>query len=657
MEAYINDNFLLLSDKNKIIINDENVKYKAYFIACIMEKNVINFKKLIYENEININHLFKLNRTGLMIASAYNDNIQIIEFLINHININNANINGVSPLMYACSLNKIQIIQVLINNGASLKQQNKNGYDYFLLACALNTRLEVIIYLSKIANINIKNNNDENGFLIACQSNENEKIIKYLATKIDINCKTKKNDSCFMVACAYNNVKVVHALSKISINFNDKNYYGNNAFICACLKNNRIDVIEYIIKNAEELSIEISNKINLCVKNYEILKYLHHEIKMDFNENNGFLTACKYVKNIDMFEYIIKHISIDEMMIKNGLNIACARENMNAIEYLINKYRLSEENMDEIFINVCNGYNYNVFKYFVDDLKMDINKLDMTKCNIKNLQIFNYLEDKVYICIKEMDYHNEGELNSYFYNSGYLVFMKNVKKFMNLLNKEQMEIYDCIKKCDNYTKIFNYIIKNELKGDIMLCGKRRFTIEQLIIMHKHGIKTKLFHNNKINAKCIKNCTYEELLLLIKHGIRLKITNKNDNKFDAKIKINGKIYEINKKKLIEECDTLAQLFEYELKNEKEIEINIDEDDIVINEFLYVMHNKRIRNNGMIVELCKMMDKYPLKSITIENVDCILYDEYEEIHLNYYVSLVKRYRVPLLLRRIIGLTKYH
>jgi len=168
-------------------------------------KDIIIF--LYNKMRFNIN-MTDYNQWSIFTFACYNNNLELVQFLVNKVNVNIQDKIGMTPFMIACSNNNLDIVKYLYDkvNIYILDKQNKNA----LMVASYNGHLDVVKFLVENTNLDINSQSifSMTPFLYAIYENRLD-VVKYLYDKCNI--YTKEND-CLSLAYNFNNTEIIHFL-------------------------------------------------------------------------------------------------------------------------------------------------------------------------------------------------------------------------------------------------------------------------------------------------------------------------------------------------------------------------------------------------------------------------------------------------------------
>lgn len=124
--------------------------------------------------------------------------------------------------------------------------------------------------------------------------------------------------------------------------------------------------------------------------------------------------------------------------------------------------------------------------------------------------------------------------------------------------------------------------------------------------------------------------------------------------DTELIVNNIKYGINKNIFKFQCPVLGDLIDNEFVDEKEKEINISEGrDLEIKIFLDLIHNTNFHSIGKmnvrnLIGLSKIIDRYPIKNLTIYELEPFLCDSFEQCYREVYLTLCERYNLKDLIK---------
>jgi len=263
-----------------ININYINVNNEVNaLIVCCMEGNLNILKKLMCDPRTNINCKTEYDLTLFLLSCQYNY-LDIVDYFISiNMSVNNVDFLNNNALIIACYEENFEIIKYLIENtNINIDHKNNFGNNVLLVACYEN-HIEIVKYLLEETNIdiNIKNNLGNNILMISCLNN-NLEILLYLIdnTEIDINTFNNYGDTIMSIAIDNGNFEILNKLIKNKRIALDKIRLFNNIYysILDILLNIKVDnvnmykIIEYIIYNTEiRIQKKIADNLNYNIKN------------------------------------------------------------------------------------------------------------------------------------------------------------------------------------------------------------------------------------------------------------------------------------------------------------------------------------------------------------------------------------------------------
>lgn len=532
---YIKRNFDSLPNYYKKFLKNEIIGFKAFMISCIIESNVGVIFDIIEKTFVNVNRCDCNKNNGLIIASGFNNNIEIIKFLLNVCNINEINKNGDNAFTFACKNNvNVDIIKLLCDSGINLNIVNKCGDNALTILCDNNST---------------KFSNFSEGLII----NEMLSVIKYFIEDmgIDVDQKNHEGNNCLMLTCKYEeNFEIVKYLCEISKDlFNFKNKNGDNAIFMACYFNNNLNIIRYLAEGFL-VDTKILNKFkdNLFTyacqnnKNKFVLKYLAGNLGINIkhaniNGYNGFVSACRYNNNLIIIKCLVEEICADV-----GHKSLSGWTGINYV------------------------YSAEIIKYLIEGGYSNINEL---KCELNN------------------------EVKNYMIESGYIVFVEDVKN-VDIIEEDMMAILN-IKKFKkiskvNVNKVYEFIIKYGLKGHIL------------------------------NKKLILKLRYDQLLILINQGIKIEKGIKGMQKL-----VNGIVFDDDIK--------------YDITGPYGVIINNKNYDD-LNNFTAMQ----------IIEFCHMVEKNNIENVNVEALEFYLCKTYLKKYNNFYINFTQKHKLYNLLAEL-------
>ena len=287
-----------------------NIEFLNLFKRC---KTVNEVKKFIELYKPDVHFVDEGKNNAFMYACPYNQNLDIIKYLVNDIkiDIHRRNKNGNNGLMLACKMNNcLEIIQYLIEDlQMTLNSKNEFGLNPFLIACMRNANPKIIKYLSKQdTDINYSNQNI-NGLLYACMRNENPEVIECLINDIGMNRDQLDimGNNGFILACTKNsNVSVIKKLIELNYDIHYKNLANINGFIYAC-STEHMNVIKYLIEETETCVHFLMNTNQITTQVADKIKKLDHCFQYffcnSFNDSKK-ITIIKYLIEKKWTSYI-----------------------------------------------------------------------------------------------------------------------------------------------------------------------------------------------------------------------------------------------------------------------------------------------------------------------------------------------------------------
>ena len=231
----IRDN-IIKTGENKTLINackKNDIETVEYILHYSFDRNILNnllkyiTKDIIIflqkKKNFNIN-IIDYNRWNIFTFACYNNNLNLVKFLINKINVNLRDKIGMTPFMIACSNNNLDIVKYLHDkvNIYTLDKQKKNA----LMVACYNGHLDIVKFLVENTNLDI---NSQCIYSLTpilysiCEGHLH--IIKYLYDKCNIYTKV----DCLLFAYKTQNTKIIHFLlfneiKKLNILSNDLIY-------------------------------------------------------------------------------------------------------------------------------------------------------------------------------------------------------------------------------------------------------------------------------------------------------------------------------------------------------------------------------------------------------------------------------------------------
>lgn len=232
---------------------------KAFFLACMYEKNIEIIKTIVEEN-INLNDSCYCN--AFLYACEYNTNLNVIKFLVSDL-----------KMEFNC--------------------ENDNEENGFLVACKNNSNVNIIKYLVNVLKFNIlcTNKYNVNGFLLACSYNKSVEVVKYLINDLHLNTIKQNNyiERGIIEAIDYeNNIEIIKFLiEEFEINFDNDEFRFSIIFQNSLTKLSR-EIILYLIEIV---------RFNMChFSLYCLLNKIFHVTNYRFYLNTPFLNNVKNKK-------------------------------------------------------------------------------------------------------------------------------------------------------------------------------------------------------------------------------------------------------------------------------------------------------------------------------------------------------------------------
>lgn len=379
------------------------------------------------------------------------------------------------------------------------------------------------------------------------------------------------------------------------------------AFWMACWHENNLDQFKNIIKITE------ATKPNDYQKSYQ-------------NYGCGYEIACAHNKNTEIIAYMLDNKMISqecESFYKfKGYISACKYNNLEVVKFLITRGGFDPHNRNSdgknAFLIACEwNKDLKVIEYLIKNVKININVGEMLDVVVCNPNCAKYLiESKYYLLI------NNGRLNE-----------------RNVQQKKQ--------KLENKS-LFQTIVDNKFQG----YSKNDYLVRQL--------------------------SYKEILYLAKNGMiiepekdsnvisyilpfRDKIPEDGftqypkDNISNIIFKVNDITYYGYKQLVFCQSQTLMN---FASMSEKDDVVEINQPTIsqqLVEIYLRTFYTGNFfeiyrLDVSELIELCKFVDKYPSKILNIENLEQSLIQTYTLRYKEYYMSLVERYKLYFLLKKV-------
>lgn len=263
-----------------ININYINVNNEVNaLIVCCIEGNLNILKKLMSHPNTNINCKTEYDLTLFLLSCQYNY-LDIVDYFISiNMSVNNVDFLNNNALIIACYEENLEIIKYLIENtNINIDHKNNFGNNVLLVACYENY-IEIVKYLLEETKININTiNNLGNNILMMSCLNNNLELLLYLINKtdIDINKFNNYGDTIVSIAIDNRNFEILNKLIKNKRIALDKIRLFNSIYysILDILLNIKVDnvnmykIIEYIIYNTEiRIQKKIADNLNYNIKN------------------------------------------------------------------------------------------------------------------------------------------------------------------------------------------------------------------------------------------------------------------------------------------------------------------------------------------------------------------------------------------------------
>ena len=326
---------------------------------------------------------------------------------------------------------------------------------------------------------NVKNISDKIVEFKELESLNNE--IKVLPFEIDEKLSTDLKDR---YTKAQEWLSKYNALPKISKNKNYNNKYGEH-------KIESLDILENMIKEANDEIKFTSNEVKLLIKNYNFLKETEKEINEILNDKNKKITKemlKNFISKLNESKFIIElHDKLEE-----ELNILEWRENL--IEYINNSNNsnmmiteISEENINEKYIQEIFSSDKIIvmknksFKFLMKEAesKKLLSFPDVKQFIDNDKKITSWIE-KVKPIFHPEKQKEEGNEKMTF--SEFLILYEEGTKF-NIINEECEEL---LNKCKDLKNLFDEIKislnnSNDIKNNILDFAKLESFEEKIII--------------------------------------------------------------------------------------------------------------------------------------------------------------------------------
>ena len=436
--------------------------------------------------------------------------------------------------------------------------------------------------------------------------------------------------------------------------------------------------------------------------NYEkyILKYSKKQQEIfpsfKFMYEKIFILVCMYDDDINLIKDIINYYNIknnSEFVIENTLNCACTcNKNLSVIKFLVEQYLMlsnvsCSENLRKSFINACcDNENVEIIKYLYYliitqiwykpyDLKHGLQcavqkntNLEITKFFVN--KIIEHNESQEYLPLNFLAFRNKNiSILKYLMNFyPFLVCKHNNLRILTKFNEQNdPDNLNFIKEL-----ILNHIKNNLIvKNSICNCHSTFFEENQTVNLDsEHYDKSIIFRwinkGGEISRKIINCLTISELKLLVDLNANAEHLNKpidiithSECELNEVIIINKKKYMINKEIVTSKCKELEFLFNFEMIENDIIEIKIEKVgnfiiNLYISSYFYDQYEKIDKlSTEKIIELCKIIDKYP-NDMTIEKLEYFICSTFDQKYMYFYNELLERYKLYDL-RRIVHIKK--
>lgn len=357
--------------------------------------------------KIDTNYKNQHGNNCLIIACMYNNNLELVKYLIEEIN------------MDPCSRN-IGYRNCL---SVAIRSYKKN--------------LEIIKYLTSKVDPYCCDDLGDNFLMDAvCCPNISYEIVKFLIddVKIDINVKNRKGETCGNLGCKSNQgLEIIKLLIPWSKSYNpmtltdDQKNANNISLKYACMYNKHLDVVKYLTQKigADPNALD-TNRDNCltagCWTNdcLDIIKYLINDLKMDvehkdiINDNcflaasmnlNPSLNVIKYLiteTNVDVncinqkkkscLHYLKDNLIVNFLINNDKINITLTGMHIERVKYILEN--ISDRNKMNQFITHKISSN-STFKLPVTDIIKNMNPFTLTETNRRMFNINPFI-DKSY---------------------------------------------------------------------------------------------------------------------------------------------------------------------------------------------------------------------------------------------------------------------
>jgi len=255
-------------------INNLNNK----FINACHANNNEYIKKLLNDNEINVNHKTDLGICAFALALA-NDNIELLKMLINHPSSDiNITFGGNTILHHACLNGLKDVVElILVHQNLNINKINEYGKTAFYLACEKGYLdiVETLVKSSHDLNVHIKSYYSVDALQMSCVRGKYD-IVKYLLNlDYDINELDQNGMSLMALACNHNNNDIAELLlNQPYIDINNYDKQGWPAVFFACV--NDMDIIDKLLER-DDLNIMIKTVTGVSLLG---LATIHNKVKI-----------------------------------------------------------------------------------------------------------------------------------------------------------------------------------------------------------------------------------------------------------------------------------------------------------------------------------------------------------------------------------------
>lgn len=393
----------------KILFNLLKSNKKAEFLQYLIENKSININTRDEYNNYLINYAININDTQIisaLITRGANLDItdddgrsilyvpikynyyEVIDLLLYF---NNSSIGislvdikdkqGNTALHYAVKHNNIIVIDKLIKFNANSDIKNDEGFNSLHLAIFMKNVEVCNKFINGDIDINAQNNQGETYLHMACNFELNDVVDLLIKRGIDVNIKEYSNEyTALIYGIMHNNIKIIQSLINNGANLSIQDYFGNTP-LHYCIEGEKYQVINILLEN-KKVNMGLYNGYNklpvhLALENEtfdeNILERFVEMSSMNFQDDNGD-TPLHHISNRHLWKPFYNTLS------KKKLNIfVYNKQNKRPIDYIKDEKELYIKLIVDSYIYVIRNHNYTWKESWENMCKKDMFQNKMTE--------------------------------------------------------------------------------------------------------------------------------------------------------------------------------------------------------------------------------------------------------------------------------------